>query len=185
MKMRSLLFCFSYYWVKRKNRTRRRNHRHSIADASQNSSGIPAMDHPNHRRHHHIEYTSPVFTRARVWEHRRCVADVSAIFLTLIDIFFRCLGWAWRLFASVALSLSFAELLAHGGADQAMSNCVHRESSGRLKKPRGTMTSHNSALYLPFGFARQHCPILISSTRPYPVALNTRLFSPSCSCSSG
>ena len=33
------------------------------------------MDHPNHRRYYHIEYTSPIFTRA-CWEHRRCVCHI-------------------------------------------------------------------------------------------------------------
>ena len=33
----------------------------------------------------------------------------------------------------------FAEPLAHGGAALAMPKFVHRESIGRLKKPRGTV----------------------------------------------
>ena len=44
---------------------------------------VSAMDHLNHRRHYHIEYTSPMFTRA-CWEHRQCVADVSVTFLTFV-----------------------------------------------------------------------------------------------------
>ena len=72
-----------YYWVKTKNRTRRRKHRHIIADASQSSSGTSAMDHLNYRRHYYIKYTSPMFSRT-CREHRRCVADVSATFWTLV-----------------------------------------------------------------------------------------------------
>ena len=34
---------------------------------------------------------------------------------------------------------SFAEPLVHGGAGLAMPKFVHRESIGRLKKPRGTV----------------------------------------------
>ena len=34
---------------------------------------------------------------------------------------------------------SFAERLVHGGAALAMPKFVHRESIGRLKKPRGTV----------------------------------------------
>ena len=34
---------------------------------------------------------------------------------------------------------SFAEPLVHGGSALAMPKCVHRESIGRLKKPRGTV----------------------------------------------
>ena len=66
----------TYYWVKRRNGTRRRKHRHNIADASQSSSGTSAMDHSNHRRHRiYIAYiyakmsgTSPMC--------RRCVCGI-------------------------------------------------------------------------------------------------------------
>ena len=51
-----------------------RKHRHS--------SGTSAMDHP---RYYHIEYTSPMFTRAW-WEHRRYIADVSGTFWTSVYI---------------------------------------------------------------------------------------------------
>ena len=42
------------------------------------------MDQPNQIiRYYHFEYTSPMFIRA-CWEHRRCVVDVSATFLTFV-----------------------------------------------------------------------------------------------------
>ena len=41
---------------------------------------------------------------------------------------------------------SFVEPLVHGGAALAMPKFVHRESIGRLKKPRGTVASVNRSL---------------------------------------
>ena len=41
------------------------------------------MEHPNNWRHYYIEYTLSMFTRT-CWEHRQCVADVSATFWTLV-----------------------------------------------------------------------------------------------------
>ena len=40
---------------------------------------------PNHRRYYHIVYASPMFTRASPM-YRRCIADVSGTFLTLVYI---------------------------------------------------------------------------------------------------
>ena len=47
----------AYYWVEIDNRANKRKHRRSIADASQSGSGISLMDHPNHPRYYHIDYT--------------------------------------------------------------------------------------------------------------------------------
>ena len=41
---------------------------------------------------------------------------------------------------------SFVEPLVHGGAALAIPKFVHRESIGRLKKPRGTVASVNRSL---------------------------------------
>ena len=46
----------------------------------------------------------------------------------------------WRSMAITCVRRrSSAEPLAHGGAALAMPKCVHRESIGGLKKPRGTV----------------------------------------------
>ena len=87
-------------------------------------------------------------------EHRRCVTDVSPNvrryiadgiwrrniwknFNACIEIFLD-VPMPWRSMA-ITRRRSFAEPLVHGGAALAMPKCVHRESIGRLKKPRGTV----------------------------------------------
>ena len=142
-----------------------REHRRWIGDGS-----------PNHRRYYHIEYASPLFTRALlmcrrcVWDifgldvHRRMFADCSALFRNISPMLFgvetsgenfnACIEFfldvpiPWRSMAITHVRRrSFAEPLAHGGAALAMPKCVHCESIGRLKKPRGTVagsvTSHS------------------------------------------
>ena len=52
------------------------NHPHSIASASQSILGTSAIDHTNHQIYYHIEYTSPMSTRA-CWD----IADMSPMCL--------------------------------------------------------------------------------------------------------
>ena len=54
--------------------------------------------------------------------------------------FFLDVPMPWRSMAITRVRRrSFAEQLVHRGAALAMPECVHRESIGRLKKPRGTV----------------------------------------------
>ena len=104
---------------------------------------------PNHRRYHHIEYTSPIFTRA-CWEG--CVADVSLMYLGHFEpwctspnvrrllgaarryiangsfnaCMSRCLCEAWRLLAYVAA-------LAYVALPTRCSNLCIARASGGLK----------------------------------------------------
>ena len=80
-----LCACWMGSWIKERSlplclritgwRAHRRKHCQCITDASQSNPGISAMDHPNHPWYYHIEYTSPMFTRA-CWYHRRCAWDI-------------------------------------------------------------------------------------------------------------
>ena len=88
--------------------------------------------------------------------HRRMFADCSALFgdisplvfgvetsgknfNTCIEIFLD-VPMPWRSMAITRVRRrSFSEPLVHGGAALAMPKCVHRDSIGRLKKPRGTV----------------------------------------------
>ena len=88
--------------------------------------------------------------------HRRMFADCSALlgdispmvfgvetsgenFNACIEIFLD-VPMPWRSMAITRVRRrSFAEPLVHGGAALTMPKCVHRESIGRLKKPRGTV----------------------------------------------
>ena len=88
--------------------------------------------------------------------HRRMFADCSALlgdispmvfsvetsgenFNACIEIFLD-VPMPWRSMAVTrVLRRSFAEPLVHGGAALAMPKFEHRESIGRLKKPRGTV----------------------------------------------
>ena len=119
-----------------------------------------------HRRclHEHRRFVADVSPMCRrcEWDifglgvHRRMFADCSALFgdispmvfgvETSAENFNACIEifldvpMPWR---SIAITLvrrrSFAEPLVHGGAALAMPKFVHRESIGRLKKPRGTV----------------------------------------------
>ena len=60
-----------------------------------------------------------------------------------IDIFL-AVPTPWRSMTMTRIRRrSFAELLVHGGASLAMPKLQHRESIGRLKKPRGIVALYN------------------------------------------
>ena len=108
-----------------------------------------------------IADVSPMCRRC-VWDifglgvYRRMFADCSALFGDIspmllgvetsgenfnadIDIFLD-VPMPWRSMAIIRVRRrSIAEPLVHGGSALAMPKCVHRESIGRLKKPRGTV----------------------------------------------
>ena len=100
--------------------------------------------------------------RRCVWDifnlgvHRRIFADCSALFGDISPMVFgvetsgenfnACIEifldvpMPWRSMAITRVRRrSFAEPLVHGGDALAMPKFVHRESMGRLKKPRGTV----------------------------------------------
>ena len=93
-----------------------------------------------------IADVSPMCRRC-VWDifglgvHRRMFADCSALFGDISPMVFGVdVPMPWRSMAITRVRIrSFAEPLVHGGAALAMPKCVHRESIGRLKKPRGTI----------------------------------------------
>ena len=102
---------------------------------------------------------SPMCRRC-VWDifglgvHRRMFADISPMvfgvetsgenFNACIEIF-QDVPMPWRSIAITRVRRqSFAEPLVHGGAALAMPKFVHRESIGRLKKPRGTVGWDNT-----------------------------------------
>ena len=119
-----------------------------------------------HRRclHEHRRFVADVSPMCRrcEWDifglgvHRRMFADCSALFSDISPMVFGVETSAENLNACIKIFLdvpmpwrnmaitrvrrrSFAEPLVHGGAALAMPKFVHRESIGRLKKPRGTV----------------------------------------------
>ena len=89
----------------------------------------------------------------KIGVHRRMFAECSALFGDISPMvfgvetsgenFYACIEifldvqMPWRsMTITRARRRSFAEPLVHGGADLAMPKFVHRESIGRLKKPR-------------------------------------------------
>ena len=97
--------------------------------------------------------------RRCVWDifglgvHRRMFADCSTLFGDISPMVFGVETSGENFNACIEIFLdvpmpwritrvrrrSFAEALVRGGAALAMPKCVHRESIGRLRKPRGTV----------------------------------------------